>query len=133
VEEETSTEYVLTFAPVSGSGTGSAPQALALVVTWRTEVAARRGRGRTFVGPLAPAVVATDGTPADTARSTLATAAAALVSSSQGFANGAIGVWGYQSAYTGEGDRPPGQPRVLRDFTGSTIRDLFGILRSRRD
>jgi len=44
-----------------------------------------------------------------------------------------VGVWGYQNAWTEPGPRPSGQPRVLRDFTGRTIRDLFGILRSRRD
>jgi hypothetical protein len=132
-EEGTQREIVPTFSAVTGSGTGSSMQALALVITWRTTVAARRGRGRTFIGPLATATVQADGTPADTFRATMATAAAGLVSSSMAYGNGAIGVWGYAGAKGSGTPRDPNDPRVFRDFTGSNVRDLFGVLRSRRD
>lgn len=133
VEEETQREISPTFAQVTGTGTGSSPQALALVVTWKTSIAARRGRGRTFVGPLNTGAVESNGTPNETFRANALLAAQNLVNSSVAYLNGAIGVYGYQDAWTEPGPRPAGQPRILRDFTGRSIRDLFGILRSRRD
>jgi hypothetical protein len=62
-------------------------------------------------------------------------AATALVTSSTAYANGAVGVWGYQGAKTPgkENPRDPNDPRVFRDYVGSSVRDLFGSLRSRRD
>jgi hypothetical protein len=131
----TSREIVPTMAQVNGLGTGSAPQALALCVTWRTSIAARRGRGRTFFGPLSTASIQSDGTPDNTMRNTMVTAAAALVTSSLGYANGAVGVWGYDAAkLPGKANvRDPDDGKVFRDFTGSGIRDLFAVLRSRRD
>ena len=134
-EEETSREIAPTFATVTGTGVGSAPQSLAMVVTWRTAIAARRGRGRTFVGPLSTATMQNDGTPSTSSRNAIVTAAAALVTSSVAFGNGAIGVYGYDAAKTpGVGNpRNPADAKVFRDFTGSAVRDLFGIMRSRRD
>jgi len=132
-EEITQREIIPTFANVGGTGTGSSPQALALVVTWRTAVAARRGRGRTFVGPLSTAASSSDGTPDNAVRLAVATAATALVTSSMAYGNGAIGVYGYDEAKPQGEPRDPSDGRVLRDYTGATVRDLFGILRSRRD
>jgi hypothetical protein len=134
-EEETSREISPTFATVTGTGVGSAPQALAMVVTWRTEIAARRGRGRTFVGPLSTATMQNDGTPSTSSRNAIVTAASTLVSASLAYGNGAIGVYGYQNAKSGGADVPrdPDDPKIFRDFTGSAVRDLFGVLRSRRD
>jgi len=132
-EEGTQREIVPTFAAVTGSGTGSMMQALALVVTWRASIAARRGRGRTFLGPLATSTVQSDGTPVDSFRTAMTTAASGLVTSSMAYGNGAIGVWGYSTAKAPGAPRDPNDARVFRDFTGSTVRDLFGILRSRRD
>lgn len=134
-EELTSREITPTMASVTGTGTGSAPQLLALVVTWKTTVAARRGRGRTFFGPLTTAAIQSDGTPVDTFRTNAQAAAAALVSSSTTYGNGAIGVWGYSAAKPlgKENPRNPADAKVLRDVTGYAIRDLFGSLRSRRD
>lgn len=135
VEEETSVEIAPTMAVLSGSGTGSAPQALACVVTWRTTLAARRGRGRTFVGPLATAAMQNDGTPAAATRTAIQDAAAALVTASMGYGNGAVGVYGYDGPKTPgkENPRNPDDPKVFRDFIGSGVRDVFGVLRSRRD
>lgn len=132
-EEGTQREIVPTFAPVLGTGTGNSPQALCAVVTWRTSIAARRGRGRTFVGPLNTGTVQSDGTLNDTFRANVIAAASALVSSSTAYGNGAVGVYGYSSAKLKGSPRDPNDPRVLRDYVGSTVRDLFGILRSRRD
>ena len=134
-EEETQREITPTMATVTGSGTGSAPQALAVVVTWKTSIAARRGRGRTFLGPLATTLMQSDGTPNDASLVSIRTAAGALVTSSTSFGNGAIGVYGYQNAKVSgkENLRDPNDPRVFRDFTGYAVRDQFGVLRSRRD
>lgn len=133
VEEGSQREIVPTMASVAGSGSGSSPQMLAIVCTWKTTIAARRGRGRTFLGPLATAATQTDGTITDSVRTSFNTYTQGLVDSSVAFGNGAVGVWGYENPWTGTGPRPAGQPRVFRDFTGRNIRDVFGILRSRRD
>ena len=134
-EEETSREIVPTWSTVTGTGVGSAPQALAMVVTWRTAIAARRGRGRTFVGPLSTATMQNDGTPSTSSRNAIVAAAAALVTSSMAYGNGAIGVYGYDGPKTPGVDNPrdPEDPKIFRDFTGSAVRDLFGVIRSRRD
>jgi hypothetical protein len=134
-EELTSREITPTFTTVTGLGTGSAMQALAIVVTWRTTIAARRGRGRTFVGPVATSVMQSDGTITDANRTTVQNAANALVTSSVGWGSGAVGVYGYNAAKMPgkENPRDPNDGRVLRDVTGAQIRDLFGVLRSRRD
>jgi len=132
-EEITQREIVPTFANVGGTGTGSSPQALALVVTWRTSVAARRGRGRTFVGPLSTAASSSDGTPDNAVRLAVATAATALVTSSLAYGNGAIGVYGLEEQAPSNTTDYASLPHVLRDFQGSQVRDLFAVLRSRRD
>lgn len=132
-EEETQREISPTFANVAGLGSGAMMQALAIVVTWKTTIAARRGRGRTFVGPLATVVVQSDGTIVDSVRTSILGAANALVTSSLAYGNGAVGVYGYASAKSQGVPRDPNDPRVFRDFTGATVRDLFGVLRSRRD
>jgi hypothetical protein len=135
VEEGTQREIVPTMSNVTGVGTGSAPQLLAVVCTWKTSIAARRGRGRTFVGPLATSAVQADGTPLDALVTDVKAAAAALVASSMGFGNGALGVYGYSAAKTPgkENPRNPADAKVFRDFTGYAVRDLFASLRSRRD
>lgn len=132
---DTQAEAVGTFATVTGTGTGSAPQLLANVVTWKTTIAARRGRGRTFLGPLCTSAMQNDGTPAAAIQSDVAAAAGALVTASMGYGNGAWGVWGFDVAKTPGVNNPrnPADARVFRDFTGFKQRDLFGSLRSRRD
>lgn len=105
---------------VGTGGTGDAPPALQMVVTWRTTVATRRGRGRTFLGPLNSTVMGADGTINGVDRTVLANAAADLVAESKASLNGAIGV--YSSI-----------DRVIRDVDGFTTGDTFAVLRSRRD
>jgi hypothetical protein len=79
--------------------------------------------------------VQTDGTPVDSFVTAARNAAAALVTSSTGYGNGAIGVYGYNAAKTpGKANpRNPADAKVFRDITGYAVRDLFGVLRSRRD
>lgn len=132
-EEGTQREVVVPFTARAGAGSGSAPQALCAVVTWKTSIAARRGRGRTFVGPLHTVSVQSDGTITDSVRTAILSAANALVSSSVAYGNGAVGVWGYDAAKPQGQPRDPSDPKVFRDFVGCTVRDVFGILRSRRD
>lgn len=106
------------------------PPANAIVVGWRTSTGGRMGRGRTFLGPIVPAAAQTDGT-IDTAElATVRAAAAALVAASEGFANGALGVWS-----EGRSGHPslPDADAAFRDFVGTVTRDLFAVLRSRRD
>jgi hypothetical protein len=132
---DSSREIAGTFAGVTGTGTGSAPQLLALVNTWKTTIAARRGRGRTFLGPLCTAAMQNDGTPAAALLSDVAAASSALLTSSLGYGNGAIGVYGYdQPKLAGKANlRDPTDAKVFRDITGYKARDLFASLRSRRD
>lgn len=132
-EEGTQREIVPTMAAVLGTGTGNSPQALCAVVTWRTSIAARRGRGRTFFGPLNTGTIQSDGTLNDTFRANVVSAAGGLVTSSMAYGNGAVGVYGFSSAKAKGSPRDPNDPRVFRDYVGSSVRDLFGILRSRRD
>lgn len=132
---ETDEEAVPTWATVTGTTAGGyLPQANCIVVTWKTTVAARRGRGRTFVGPLISTIAQTDGTIVDASRTAFLGAANTLVSTSTAYANGAVGVWGLQNSRAAGDTTPYDQlPHVLRDVTGASIRDLFGIMRSRRD
>lgn len=106
---------------VQGSG-GAAfmPPANQLLVNWSTGSGGRRGRGRTFIGPLSPNYQEADGTPTSSALTVLGNAAAALVEDSDSYTNGAVVVY----------SRTDG---LARDFTGSTVPNRFSILRSRRD
>lgn len=103
-----------------GGGIPPLPPATSLVVSWRGQSGDRSRRGRTFLGPLGTGNLEGDGTPTSSCLTTARDAAAALVSSSDSFANGAFGVWSRQES-------------VLRDFVGSTVANQFAVLRSRRD
>lgn len=102
------------------SGSGYLPMASQLCVSWRTTSATRSGRGRTFLGPLSLSGVQADGTPTAGLISTVQTAATNLVNFSNGFDNGAVGVYSQTQ-------------NVLRDIVSSNVRDTFAVLRSRRD
>jgi len=123
-----------TMPTVTGTGgTSLAPTGLAITVGWRTSLAARRGRGRTFIGPLQLAAVQTDGTIDNNIRSLVQSAANSLASTSQGAANGAVGVYGLEEKAPAGTEDYSVLPRVLRDITGAVIHDKFAHLRSRRD
>jgi hypothetical protein len=120
---------------LSTGGPNTAAPSLQVCVSWRTELRARRGQGRTFLGPLAGDVVSGDGTPSGTYLTPINTAAQALIDNSVDPDAWAVGVWGLdQPAPSGI---PPEEhaalPRVHRDITTFKVRDQFAVLRSRRD
>lgn len=104
---------------VGGIGTGYGAAAGMGCVTWYSTLANRRGRGRTFIGPIASAAVEGDGTLTSAALSALRNGAAGLVSSSQSAVAGSIGVYSQRD-------------RLLRDIVGARVTDEVAILRSRR-
>lgn len=104
----------------------AAAPVLAVCVTWRTSLRARRGMGRTFIGPLNAAVVQDNGTPAEAYRDVLSTACQELINTSTSFNNGAVGIYGRENA-GGAGSH------VIRDLTGFLVPNEFAVLRSRRD
>jgi hypothetical protein len=129
VDVETDEQYSPTFSEITGAGgTSESAPVLCIVVGWRTSIAARRGMGRTFLGPVIPACVENNGTIASAALTNVNAVADQLVSDSEGLTDKALGVWGLQTAGGG-----PTDPHVLRDFTSANVRDQFGVLRSRRD
>lgn len=106
---------------VNGSGgIGWLPPANALIVNWRANTGGRRGRGRTFIGPLVGATNEQNGTPDETIRAELQGAATTLISASEGVLNGALGVYSRVD-------------NVFRDFASADVPNKFAVLRSRRD
>ena len=116
--------------PWAAIGTGTfgtwAPTRLAMAVSWKTSIAARRARGRTFVGPLQAAVVDTLGTPKSVVVQALKAAADNFVSASLQDDFGAFGVYGLQTA---GGTRQ--SAHVLRDVQGAVVKTKFATLRTR--
>jgi hypothetical protein len=104
----------------------SAPPVLAQCITWRTSSATRRGRGRTFLGPLSSAALEANGTPNEDVRSVIKAAGDAFIASFAGPDEGAFGVYGREAA-GGAG------AHVLRDFVTCSVPNEFAVLRSRRD
>ena len=106
---------------VNGSGGANfLPPANAMLVSWRTSTGGANGRGRTFLGPLDTGTNQDNGTPTEGTRDSVQAAANALVTSSQSFGNGAIGVYSRTT-------------NVFRDVTSANVPNLFAVLRSRRD
>jgi len=126
VEVGTSTpQTIAEGAGWSVAATGGAdpmPAANALMVSWRTSLATRRGRGRTFLGPLVRTLAEPNGTPEEGNRSLVQAKVNALVATSAAATPGgkALGVWSPADA-------------VLRDFISGNVPNRFGVLRSRRD
>jgi hypothetical protein len=90
------------------------------LVNWKTSSGGRRGRGRTFLGPLNSGQNQGDGTPVEAGRTLVQGAVDTLVSASGDFANGALGVWSREDLQ-------------LRDFTSGAVPNFMAVLRSRRD
>lgn len=122
VEDPTAIDTITPFTVVASGAGGPLPPANCIVVGWKTALATRSGRGRTFLGPLKTNTNEANGTPAAATLTTVRNAATALVASSMAETAppSALGVWS-----------PTDQ--VFRDFTGSAVRDKFAVLRSRRD
>lgn len=113
---------------VTNTGIGSAeqaPHALQVCVSWATDgvVAGRRVRGRTFIGPLAASIVDGDGTP----KAGLITKAIAFGDAMRdaGLSDVRHVIWHRPS--------PGGSDGSHHDVTDHTVRDVFAVLRSRRD
>lgn len=129
-----STYQAVDWVPITVSNeVGSAPLSNQIVVAWRTSLAARRGMGRTFVGPLCITPVDLDGSPTAAALTVVRDAAAALVAASVSVADGAIAVWGLEAPNPFPDQPSADLPHVARDIVGSRVRDQFAVLRSRRD
>lgn len=104
----------------SGAASSYAPAPAMVCVTWKSSLATRRGRGRTFLGPLSPGTFGTDGTIQDGNLDAVRDAAATLVSSSLNDLNGGgLAVWSDVD-------------NIARDFIASSVRDQTAVLRSRR-
>lgn len=103
-----------------GTGSTATPTMVALVVSWRTSSATRSGRGRSFLGPVGFATLAADGTPEPVILGTVRTASVAFVNDSRS-ANG----WAHGVLSAKQG--------TFRETTGSTVRDRWSVLTSRRD
>jgi hypothetical protein len=97
-----------------------APPAAQMILTLRTSSATRSGRGRKFIGPVRPTVVAANGAPTTAAIGVLQGAGDTLLASSSGLLNGAIGVYSETAG-------------VFRDIVSVQARNYFASLRSRRD
>lgn len=102
------------------SGTAYAGAPVMACVTWRTSLASRSGRGRTFLGPLSRNAIEANGTISPSQLSVIRSAAATLVSESTfDLQAGSMSVWS-------ETDQ------VARDIIGATVTDQCAVLRSRR-
>lgn len=98
----------------------AAPSSTAQVITWRTALSAKSGRGRTFLGPVPATGVEANGTPTEGFRNSVRAAFDNLVDGSGVSFNGAFCVWSPTD-------------NLARDFTGLTVPNEFAVLRSRRD
>lgn len=106
---------------VAGDGAGGFfPPSQCLLVQWRTSSGGRRGRGRTFIGPLNDGLDEGNGTPDEGVRSGVQAAIDALIEDSDSFGNGALGI------YSRVED-------TFRDLTSGSCANYFAVLRSRRD
>lgn len=102
------------------TGGSPLPPQECLVVGWKTSSGGRKGRGRTFLGPLNTGCLEANGTPDEGRRGVVEAAAAALIDSFDGIGDGALVVWS-------EVDQ------TARDLVSGSVRNVFGSLRSRRD
>jgi hypothetical protein len=96
------------------------PPANCLVIGWGTSSATRRGRGRTFLGPIQQAANDATGTVSTAALANARAAADGLLADIAAVGNGGIGVYSRVDS-------------VLRDYVSRTVHDKFAVLRSRRD
>lgn len=118
---DTGSTQVIDAWSVQGDTPGEVlPTANQLVVGWRASTGGRRGRGRTFIGPLHADTLDADSLPTQSAVDLLQNAATNVVNASTGFTNGAVGV------YSRTDD-------LVRDVVSATVRREFAVLRSRRD
>lgn len=99
---------------------GSLPPANAIVASWRGASGDRSRRGRTFFGPIGQSIQDGSGTINDSLLGSIRSICGNAVTASQGLDGAALGVWSREES-------------VFRDWVAVTVRDQFGVLRSRRD
>lgn len=137
VEVDSQTAGAPTWSTLTvGGAMGSTADVLQLCLSWKTTIAARRGRGRTFIGPLNSNVVTTDGTPRDDYVTLIKAAAQGLVDRNDNLNGWAVAIYGQQSMLKGPTVTPEmrqAAPHVARDIIGYSMQDKFAVLRSRRD
>jgi hypothetical protein len=121
VNSETPEALQTTPWTVGGAGGDNcAPPFVSLVIGWRTSLAARSGRGRTFLGPLATETIQDNGTPLEASRDAVQAAVDTFVGSFDLPLDGAFVIWS-------EADS------VGRDIVSGSTRNEFAYLSSRRD
>lgn len=108
------------FTVVTGTSVPPLPPANCIVVGWGSVTPTRRGRGRTFVGPIGTSMLEGDGTVTAAALTTCRGAADSVLAHNAIAGDGALGVYSRTD-------------NVIRDFTSRTVHDQFAVLRSRRD
>jgi hypothetical protein len=82
LELSTGAPHDIAVTPVSVAGTdfsGFTPPQCAVVVSWKTHTATRKGRGRSFLGPIGRAGCTTNGTPLPAMVTAMQTAASTLI------------------------------------------------------
>lgn len=94
--------------------------ALCVCVTWRTESNSRSGRGRTFLSGWREGSNDGSGTPESAVLTAVTSAISGLVTFNGNPLNGAFVVYSPTSS-------------LSRDITSGTVRDVWAVLRSRRD
>lgn len=134
INVDTAKDMPVTWAKMTASTvTTMSPTFLAICVNWKTDSRTRRGRGRTFLGPLVNSAQQTDGTIMDAIVASMTTAANALVAASKATNGWAFGVYGLVEPSKISGIPLDGNPpRMFRDFTGCAVSDRFAYLSSRR-
>lgn len=104
---------------ITGTGGGDAlDPGLAILVRWQCATGGRKGRGRTFLGPLSEGLNGANGVITDSALDLVATAAADVVEKSDSASNGALGVLSRKDG-------------LFRDFVSSSVAKEFSYLRGR--
>lgn len=99
---------------------GYLPPATTLVIGWRTATAARSGRGRTFLSGYTEDSNSATGSPTQPVLDGARAMAASIVSFNNTVGNGAFCI--YSPTYG-----------LSRDIQGAAVRNVWAVLRSRRD
>jgi hypothetical protein len=111
---------------IAGSSSGAYAAGVGWCITWRTIVLSNRRltTGRTFLVPAGATGLSSDGTPADTTRATVQTAANTYISRVPSLTPGHPVVWHRNTPGSANGFAAP--------VTSATISDRVAYLRSRR-
>lgn len=120
-------QFAISWAALNTGAYGQvAPTRLALAVNWKTGTAARRARGRTFVGPLEAGTSGVDGLPKQAIVDNLLGYARTLRTACSADGFGYLGVYGLVTA-GGE----PSDPHINREVTDVALKRHFATLRTR--